>query len=178
MKGLAQNAKWCEGYCKKHAREKGLKNSKKKNKTKKKLKKKKLEKKSNGTDFEEKEDKSKSTGKARRETRGDSIRKEDKERAHGRLAETPMPRTCGREIKDEKDEKDEKDVNGDMTPSSRRQAPQTNTPKIWPAQVHVVPDRFMYPRRQVVMSRSTPITQREKNKGMQSNVPAIPQSWR
>ena len=108
----------------------------------------------------------------------DSIRKEDKERAHGRLAETPMPRTCGREIKDEKDEKDEKDVNGDMTPSSRRQAPQTSTPKIWPAQVHVVPDRFMYPRRQVFMSRSTPITQREKNKGMQSNVPAIPQSWR
>ena len=108
----------------------------------------------------------------------DSIRKEDKERAHGRLAETPKPRTCGREIKDEKDEKDEKDVNGDMTPSSRRQTPQTNTPKIWPAQVHFVPDRLMYPRRQVVMSRSTPITQHEKNKGMQSNVPAIPQSWK
>ena len=148
----------------------------------------KLKKKSTGTDSEEKEDKSKITGKARRQTRGDSIRKEDKERAHGRLAETPMPRTCGREtpmprtcgreIKDEKGEGDEKDVNGDMTPSSRCQAPQANTPKIWPAQVHVVPDRFMHPRRQVVMSRSTPITQRERNKGMQSNFPAIPQSWR
>ena len=165
-----------------------MKNSKKKNKTKKRLKKKKLEKKSNGTDFEEKENKSKSTGKPSRETRDDSIRKGDKERAHGRLAETPMPRTCGREtpmprtcgreIKAEKDEEDEKDVNGDMTPSSRCQAPQANTPKIWPAQVHVVPDRFMRPRRQVVMSRSTPITQRERNKGMQSNFPAIPQSWR
>ena len=97
--------------------------------------------------------------------------------------------------KNQKDEKDEKDEKGGVMPSprrqvvkacitpitrpsSRRQAPQTSTPKIWPAQVHVVPDRFMYPRRQVVMSRSTPITQRERNKGMQSNVPAIPQSWR
>ena len=65
MKGLAHNDKWCEGFCKKHAAEKGLK------KPKKKLKKKKLKK---------KEDKSKSTGKARRETRGDSIRKEEKGR--------------------------------------------------------------------------------------------------
>ena len=79
LKGLAQNAKWCEGYCKKHAREKGLKNLKKKNKTKKKLKKKKLKKKSNGTDFEEKENKSKSTGKPRRETRDDSIRRQHQE---------------------------------------------------------------------------------------------------
>ena len=29
MKGLAQGAKWCEGYCKKHAREKGFEKPKK-----------------------------------------------------------------------------------------------------------------------------------------------------
>ena len=94
--------------------------------------------------------------------------------------------------KDEKGEKDEKDeatatklYKNDVTPSPRRaistQSPRRHvhgTPKILPAQVRVMPDRFMHPRRQQTMERPVVKARCEKNKGMQSNVPAVPQSWR
>lgn len=146
---------WCKGYCKKHAREKGL-------------------------------EKPKRTLKVRRHAKGKSIRKGSKASARGSLAETPRQRTYGREIKDGEDEKDEedekhekheKDDKHEVTPPSRRQPAQEEKLSS-PITHHPAASPRRKAHHPAGEEKLPPITQRDKKKGMQRNVPQIPKSWR
>ena len=127
--------------------------------------------------------------KVRRNATGKSIRKGSKARARGSLAETPRPRTYGREIKDGEDEKDEKDEEDkkhekhekddkhEVTPPSRRQPAQEEKLSS-PITHHPAASPRRKAHHPAVEEKLPPITQRDKKKGMQRNVPQIPKSWR